>query len=88
MVDGSWYHVDVTFDDSVPAPPNHGRARRQDVVRDNLLISDETTRGIGHPKWARDVGAFVASKPTPMTPAKDYHADVDDRGFWHGASAS
>lgn len=82
MVDGAWYHVDVTFDDPV-SPYGHMHIR-QTIMRDNLLLSDETVRRTGHSGWVRDAGAFVTRKSTPVTPTRDYHADADDYDYWHG----
>ena len=47
-IQGRWYHVDVTYDDSVCA---NGQKRHDKICRMHFLMSDEKARATGHRHW-------------------------------------
>ena len=48
-IDGTWYHVDVTWDDPTPDQGTHG-----EVSREHFLRSDDSMRALGYYGWSAE----------------------------------
>ena len=48
-IDGTWYHVDVTWDDPTPDQGTHG-----EVSREHFLRSDDSMRELGYYGWSAE----------------------------------
>ncbi len=74
-IDGSWYHVDLTFDDVFGAMP--GR-----VKHDSFLKGDQAIRASGHD--AADWNLISSGMSAYDLPVSDKY----DNGFWNGSTTT
>ncbi len=72
-IDGSWYHVDLTWDD--PSPDSYGL-----VMHDHFLLTDEQIRNKEHYGWDTD----ITCTDTRFTDA--FWRGVDSRIIYTGAN--